>query len=153
MAIKEHTYEVKLGVAAKRIFKAVTSESYNIIPKANAHVKNVDILQGDGGVGSIRQVNFHDGFYIKNRIETIDTENKINKFAIIEGGGLGDKFDLIVHTHKFEDSSDGGCVVKIVVEYHSKGDAEVTQEDIKDEDPKFLKIIEKYLIANPEACA
>lgn len=62
MAITKDTHEIKLGVSAKRIFKALVTEPYTNLPKILPHVvKSVELLHGDGGAGTIKQTNFADG--------------------------------------------------------------------------------------------
>ncbi|KAM1001798.1 hypothetical protein ACFX13_008364 [Malus domestica] len=46
-------------VAADRLFKALIIDSDNLIPKLMAQaIKSIEIINGDGGVGSIKQINF-----------------------------------------------------------------------------------------------
>ncbi|KAI3459574.1 hypothetical protein Pfo_016237 [Paulownia fortunei] len=160
MAITKYTQEIKLRVPAKRMFKAMVTESYTILPKIipNA-VKSIEILQGDGGAGTIRQTNFPDGApypYVKHRIDVLDTENYASKYTLIEGPVLGDKLESVYYDQKFEDSSDGGSIITIVSEYYTKGDIQFKEEDIKagkDQALVFYTLTEEYLLANPNVCA
>lgn len=56
------TEEIEIQVSAKRLFKAMVTESYTNLPKVipNA-IKCRAILQGDGGPGTIRRTSFCDG--------------------------------------------------------------------------------------------
>ncbi|KAK6122763.1 hypothetical protein DH2020_043501 [Rehmannia glutinosa] len=156
MGITKYTQEIKLRVPAKRMFKAMVTESYTILPKIipNA-IKSSDLLQGDGGVGTIRQTNFPDA-YVKHRIDALDTENCVSKYTLIEGPMLGDPLESVYYNQKFEDTSDGGCIFKTVSEYYTKGDAVFKQDDIKngnDQAIGFYTLTEEYLLANPDVCA
>ncbi|KAK6122764.1 hypothetical protein DH2020_043502 [Rehmannia glutinosa] len=153
MGITKHTQEIKLRVSAKRLFKALVTESH-IISLPNA-IKNVEILHGDGGAGTIRQTNLVNGSYLKHRIEALDIDNRVSKYTLIEGPLLGDKLESIYYEQEFEDSSDGGCIAKIVSEYHTKGDIQLKEEDIKAMNDKvvpFYTLTEDYLLANPDVC-
>ncbi|KAI3459573.1 hypothetical protein Pfo_016236 [Paulownia fortunei] len=159
MAITKYTQEIKLRVPAKRMFKALVTESYTMLPKIMPNaVKSIEKLQGDGGSGTIRQTNFADGApysYVKHKIDALDTENYVSKYTLIEGPVLGDKIESISYDQKFEDSSDGGCITKIVSEYHTKGDIQLKEEDIKtgkDQALSFYTLTEEYLLANPDVC-
>lgn len=95
--------------------------------------------------------------YAKHRINAIDTENLTTKFTLIEGGWLGDKLKSIDYEVKFEESGDGGCVIKLTGEYHTKVDGVVfKQEDVKegeDQAKGFYAIAGDYLLVNPHVCA
>lgn len=44
------------------MFKALILDSSNLIPKLLPQfIKNVELIQGDGGAGSIEQINFTEG--------------------------------------------------------------------------------------------
>ncbi|KAL2469596.1 major allergen Pru ar 1-like [Abeliophyllum distichum] len=90
------------------------------------------------------------------KVDFLDPENYVSKFTLVEGDALGDQIESIVYEVKFEDSKDGGCVVKIATEYHTKGDVVLKEEDInagKDQAMGIYKACADYLIANPHVCA
>ncbi|KAL0366836.1 UNVERIFIED_CONTAM: Major allergen Pru ar 1 [Sesamum radiatum] len=160
MAVIKYPQEIKVGVSPKRMFKAMVTESYTILPKIMpVAIKSIELLHGDGGAGTIRQTNFPDGApfpYVKHRIDALDTENYVSKYTLIEGAVLGDKLESVYYEAKFEDSGDGGCIVKIISEYRTKGDAEIKEEDIKagkDQATGFYTLAEQYLLAHPHVCA
>ncbi|KAI3459568.1 hypothetical protein Pfo_016231 [Paulownia fortunei] len=160
MAVIKYPQEIKLRVSPKKMFKAMVTESYTVLPKIMPiAIKSIELLQGDGGAGTIRQTNFPDGApfpYVKHRIDALDTENCVSKYTLIEGAVLGDKLESVYYEVKFEDSSDGGCIVKIMSEYHTKGDAELKEEDIKagkEQATGFYTVAEEYLLAHPNVCA
>lgn len=56
------TQEFTCPIAPARMFTALIVESNNLIPKLLPQfIKSVDLIQGDGGSGSIEQVNFTEG--------------------------------------------------------------------------------------------
>lgn len=62
MGIFTFTDELTSPVAPSRIFKASIVDSHNLIPKLLPHaVKSIELLKGDGGAGSIKQINFTEG--------------------------------------------------------------------------------------------
>ncbi|GFP83431.1 major allergen pru ar 1 [Phtheirospermum japonicum] len=142
------------------MFKAMVTESHTLLPKIipNA-IKSIDLLHGDVGVGAIWQTNLPDGAPVpcaKHRIDGLDTEKGTSKYTMIEGGWLGDKIESIVYDVKFEEVGDGGCLIKITSEYHTKGDAILKDDDIKesiDHTKGFYIAADEYLIANPDVCA
>lgn len=59
MGVTKITQEFASPVAAGRAFRALILESNTLMPKLLPQfIKSVDTLQGDGGAGSIEQVNF-----------------------------------------------------------------------------------------------
>ena len=61
MGVIRFEKEAPAAVAPSRMFKAFV-DSHNLLPKiAPQAFKSIDILQGDGGVGTIKLWNFADG--------------------------------------------------------------------------------------------
>lgn len=62
MGIMTVSDEYTSPVASARLFKALIVDSANLIPKLiPCVVKSIDVSPSDGGVGSIRQINFTEG--------------------------------------------------------------------------------------------
>ena len=62
MGFASYTDEYTSPIAPSRIFKASIVDSHNLIPKLLPQgIKGIDLIQGNGGAGSIKQVNFIDG--------------------------------------------------------------------------------------------
>ena len=94
--------------------------------------------------------------YVKHRIDAVDKENLTYAYTLIDGDALMDKLDSISYEMKFEPSPDGGCKGKNVSTYHTKPGVEIKEEEIKDGKEKaavVFKLVEAYLLANPEAYA
>ncbi|KAK6122793.1 hypothetical protein DH2020_043455 [Rehmannia glutinosa] len=153
MGITKHIQELKLRVSAKRMFKALV---LNLTPSHFPMPSRASSSSMETGGGTIRQTNLADGSHVKIRIEAVDIDNQVSKYTVIEGPMLGDKIESIHYEQKFEDSSDGGCVAKIVSEYHTKGDIQLKEEEVKainDRALGFYTLSEEYLHANPNVCA
>ncbi|CAN6558741.1 unnamed protein product [Malus baccata var. baccata] len=121
-------------VAADRLFKALIIDSDNLIPKLMAQViKSIEIIHGDGGVGSIKQINFAE--------YTLDVENLVCKYTLIEGDVLDDKIKSISYEVSFH-------------EYDAAGDLEINEEEIrggKEGAMGMYKVVEAYLFESPGA--
>lgn len=62
MAAISLSQEFASPVAAARLFKALILDSHNLIPKLMPQaIKSIEIIHGDGGEGSIKQINFAEG--------------------------------------------------------------------------------------------
>lgn len=64
MAVTSFCDEYTSPISPARIFKASIVDSHNLIPKLMPQViKSIEITQGNGGAGSIKQINFAEGKY------------------------------------------------------------------------------------------
>lgn len=62
MGVFTYTDEYISSIPPARLFKALIVDSHNLIPKLMPlAVKSIEITEGDGGAGSIRQINFAEG--------------------------------------------------------------------------------------------
>ncbi|RVW64832.1 Major allergen Pru ar 1 [Vitis vinifera] len=156
MGVHTFTQEITTPIAPARMFKALIVDSHNLVPKLMPSIKSIEFVEGDGGVGSIKQTNFPEGShfkYLKHRIDAIDHDNYSCKYTLIEGDVLGDTLESISYEVKFE-ASGSGSVCKMTSHYHSK--IEFKDEDIKagkDKAMGMYKVVEEYLLANPDAYA
>ncbi|KAL7124174.1 hypothetical protein ABFS83_14G030200 [Erythranthe nasuta] len=156
MGITKLSQEIKVQISPKRFFKAMVTESETnlpkVIPKA---IKSVEILHGDGGAGTIRKTTFADGSAATYKIHALETENYECKFSMIEGSTLGDKLESIHFDQKIVDTKDGGCIVKLETEYHTKGDVQLSDDEIKvakEQNIGYYSLAEETLLANPSIC-
>ncbi|XP_055822289.1 major allergen Pru ar 1-like [Solanum dulcamara] len=153
-------YETKTisSIPPAKLFKASVLDADILIPKILPQaIKNVEILHGDGGAGTIKLITFGDGSQFKNmkqRVDGIDKENYTYKYTIIEGDVLMDVLESISYNIKIEPYENGGSICKNTSTYHTKGDVQIKEDDIKAGKEKaagLFKAIEAYLLANPDA--
>lgn len=154
------THDYSSPVAPSRMFKALITDSRTLLPKLLPQfIKEVNVIQGDGGAGSIEQVNFDEAApfkYVKHRIDEVDNDNLVCKYTMIEGGPLGDKIESIAYEVKFEATSDGGCLCKMISKYNVIGGFELNEEEIKEGRESSIgvcKVVEAYLLENPQVFA
>ncbi|KAI3756642.1 hypothetical protein L1987_56464 [Smallanthus sonchifolius] len=122
--------EVPSQFPAETVFK-VFNNFHDITPKVNPQVfKSIEILEGDGGVGTIRLFTFGDWDNLMGILDSIN------------------------HHVKIVPSADGGCVFKQTIIYNCKGDEKPSAEVLNFEKElyeKTYKAIEAYAVAHPEA--
>ncbi|KAL0388329.1 UNVERIFIED_CONTAM: Major allergen Pru ar 1 [Sesamum radiatum] len=154
------TYDVEIpsSIPAAKMFKAVVLDADTLIPKIMPQaIKNVEILEGDGGVGTVKIIHFGEGSQYKSakhRVDAIDTENLTHSYTIVEGDALAGALESITYHIKIVPTEDGGCICKNRSIYHIKDDVEINEEKIKEGKEKamqMLKAIEAYLHANADA--
>ncbi|XP_056168018.1 major allergen Pru ar 1-like isoform X1 [Syzygium oleosum] len=159
MGVVTYSQEITSVVAPSRMFKALFLDSH-ILPKiVPGGIKSVEFIEGDGGVGSIKQTNFGESSHIKytkHKINALDVENFYCKYTLIESDIKFEKIDFVVYEVKFVALDNGGCICKMTGEYHSKDSAELKEDGIKQGKDKAMglyKTVEEYLLANLDACA
>ncbi|RZB64650.1 Major allergen Pru ar 1 isoform C [Glycine soja] len=160
MEVLTFTDEFTSTVQPGRLFKALVLDAPNLIPKLMPEaIKNIQLVEGNGGPGSIQEITIVEGNkikHLKHRIDAIDQEKLTYSYAVIEGDAALEKVDSIAHEIKFEATKEGGCKIKNVSKYHPKAGVDVKVEDFKaarEEGLALLKVVDAYLVANPEAYA
>ncbi|OMO58399.1 hypothetical protein COLO4_34685 [Corchorus olitorius] len=151
--------EIATTIPPAKMFKAFVLDYDNLIPKILPQaIKSVETLEGDGGAGTIKQINFGQGYqfkYTKQRIDGIDKEKFTYSYTVFEGDALMNTLEKICNEIKIEATSDGGSICKSKSTYYTIGDIEIKEEEIKAGKEKasgMFKAIEAYLLANPDAC-
>ncbi|MED6171829.1 hypothetical protein PIB30_044382 [Stylosanthes scabra] len=160
MGVTTLTHEYCSSVSPPRFFKALITDSSNLLPKLLPQfIKDVTIIQGDGEAGTIEQVNFAQGSpfkYLKHRIDVVDNEKLVCKYTMIEGDSLGEKLESIVYEVNFEATGDGGCICKMTSNYNAIGEAQVNEEEVKEgreSSTGICRVVEAYLLENPQIYA
>ncbi|KAI3688075.1 hypothetical protein L1987_81781 [Smallanthus sonchifolius] len=87
----------------------------------------VDVVEGDGGPGTILKLTFKPGLgfpYYKEKFTKIDNENMIEETEVVEGGYLDIGFTLyrirIEIKENPKDDTDSSCLEKLIIEYEVK---------------------------------
>ncbi|KAL4560743.1 hypothetical protein LXL04_032897 [Taraxacum kok-saghyz] len=91
---------------------------------------NLEVIEGDGGVGTIIKVTFKPGSgisYYKEKYTMIDDEKRVREAEVIEGGHLDFGFTLyrvrIEVKDNLNDEMGSSCLVKTTIEYEVKEEA------------------------------
>lgn len=70
MAVLTYTDEYTSPIPPARAFKASILDADNLIPKLMPEAfKSIEVLQGDGSAGTIKQINFAEGWAAKTIIK------------------------------------------------------------------------------------
>ncbi|GLT32553.1 hypothetical protein SLA2020_072130 [Shorea laevis] len=153
------TYEMEVATAMPpaKMFKAFVLDADHLIPKIVPQaIKDVELVEGNGGPGSIKKITFGEGSqfkYVKHKIDGIDKENFTYSYSVIEGDALMN-LEKICYETKFVAAPDGGSICKSSSKYYTIGEIEIKEEDVKAGKEKALglfKAVEAYLFANPDA--
>ncbi|KAJ9181861.1 hypothetical protein P3X46_005908 [Hevea brasiliensis] len=158
MGVLTYETEVATGIPPTKMFKVFVLDADNIIPQILPQaIKSIEILEGNGGPGTIKKTTFAEGNefkYVKNKIEAIDKDNFTYSYTSIEGEPWIDTLEKVYYEVKIVPSADGGSICKTTSKYYPKGDSEINEALIKAGEEKIMgmfKVIEAYLSANPGA--
>ncbi|XP_047174721.1 pathogenesis-related protein 2-like [Vigna umbellata] len=154
MAVFTYEEQTTSPVASATLYQALVKDADNIVPKAVDSFKSVEIVEGNGGPGTIKKISFlEDGEtkFVLHKIETIDEANLGYSYSIVGGVALPDTAEKITIDTKITDGPDGGSLIKLTISYHGKGDAPPNEDELKAGKAKsdaLFKVIEAYLLAN-----
>ncbi|KAF5791565.1 putative Bet v I/Major latex protein [Helianthus annuus] len=141
---------------ADKVFKVI-SDFDNLAPKVNPQfIKSIETVQGNGDVGTIKNLTFGDAVPYKSakyKVDAVDPSNYSYDYSVIEGDSLIGILDSINHHVKIVPSSNGGSVYTQTVIYNCKGAEKPSEEFLKKEKEVYensYKAIEAYAAAHPE---
>ncbi|KAH9613918.1 hypothetical protein KSS87_014916 [Heliosperma pusillum] len=151
--------EIDSPVAPARLFQALSVDSHNLLPKVVPDfIQSIEVQGDPTTVGCVKQINLSEGRpykYLKNRVDEIDASKFYIKHTTFEGDVLGDTLESAVYETTYEPSG-YGTRYKMIAHYHTKGDRVETEEDVavgKIAVKMMFKVVEEYLVANPNAYA
>ncbi|KXG39554.1 pathogenesis-related protein 1-like [Sorghum bicolor] len=151
------TLEIPSPVAAPRLFRAAVMDWHTLAPKVASHVvASAHPVEGDGGVGSVRQFNFTSFMpfsFMKERLDFLDVDKCECKNTLVEGGGIGVAIETAASHIKVEPAAGGGSVVKVESTYKLLPGVDEKDEEVKAKEAvtAIFKGAEAYLVANPDA--
>ncbi|KAK7264674.1 hypothetical protein RJT34_32284 [Clitoria ternatea] len=144
------------SVSPAKLYKALAKDSDTIISKVVEAIESVEIVEGDGGPGTIKKLTVVEGgktSYVLHKVEAIDEDNLAYNYSLVGGSGLEEIFEKVSFETKVVAGSDGGSLGKVTVKYHTKGDATLSEEvrqSTKAKGTALFKAIEAYVLANPD---
>ncbi|XP_020226484.1 stress-induced protein SAM22 [Cajanus cajan] len=148
--------ETTSPVAPAKLYKAFVTDADNLIPKVVSAIQGVEIVEGNGGPGTIKKLTVvEDGEtkHVLHKIESSDEANFAYSYSVVGGVALPETAEKITFSSKFVAGPNGGSIAKLTVTHHTKGDAKPDEEELKIGKAKgnaFFKAVEAYLLANPD---
>ncbi|XP_014498954.1 class-10 pathogenesis-related protein 1-like [Vigna radiata var. radiata] len=155
MGVFTQVYDTPAAVPPARLFKAMTLDFHNLFPKLVDSIHSIEFTQGNGGPGTIKKITTIEGEeskYVLHRVDAIDEGSFVYNFSIIDGSGLPETLEKISFESQLVEGSNGGSIRKVHAKYFTKGEAVLTEEELKANQAKIqglVKLVEDYLLANP----
>ncbi|KAL7154946.1 hypothetical protein ABFS83_03G038600 [Erythranthe nasuta] len=98
-----------------------TLELAKIVPEALPMVSKIDVVQGEGGVGTILELFFLPGrkdmTSYKEKCTVVDDEKRVKETEVLEGGFLDLGFTLYRVRYEVIEKEENVCVTRVTIEY------------------------------------
>ncbi|KAM6582967.1 hypothetical protein CsatB_009969 [Cannabis sativa] len=123
------SHEMEIKAPASQVWEFYgTIRQLNLIAKQLPNVfEKIDILEGDGGVGTIVHLIFVPGVTrfksYKEKLTKVDDENRVKEAEVIEGGYLDFGFTLYRVRFEIIDKDQASSIVKSTIEYEVKDES------------------------------
>ncbi|XP_030532860.1 norbelladine synthase-like [Rhodamnia argentea] len=114
------SHETQVKVGAGKAWELYGTINLALLAKEElSHtILQLDILEGDGGVGTTIKLTFAGGFSYKEKFTKVDNERRVKETEAVEGGFLD--MGLSLYRVRFEvvgGDEEESCVIKSTVEY------------------------------------
>ncbi|KAF7836552.1 S-norcoclaurine synthase 2-like [Senna tora] len=125
----EAEYELELNVAAGEAWDLFgTLEIGKFVEQQLPHlIQKVEVIEGDGGVGTLLKLTFELGTggpnSYKEKFTKIDIEKRIKETEVVEGGYLELGFTLFRVRFEIIEKGVDSSIIKITIEYEVKEEA------------------------------
>ncbi|GLJ10575.1 hypothetical protein SUGI_0130960 [Cryptomeria japonica] len=157
MVVGSITHQIESPLEAKRLWNAFVKDGHNLMPRQAPEIfSSITLLYGDGGLGTIRQINLtpanKDFSYVKERVEEVDEEKLVYRYSHVEGGLLGKRLASNSYEFKYIPKAGGGCICSYVIHFDTLPGIppeEGKAKEIKQTSTALFRKIEAYLLANP----
>ncbi|RYR30827.1 hypothetical protein Ahy_B01g055598 isoform C [Arachis hypogaea] len=133
MAVFTFEDEITSTVPPAKLYNAM-KDADSITPKIIDDVKSVEIVEGNGGPGTIKKLTIvEDGEtkFILHKVESIDEANYAYNYSVVGGVALPPTAEKITFETKLVEGPNGGSIGKLTLKYHTKGDAKPDEEELK----------------------
>ncbi|KAI6699400.1 hypothetical protein NL676_013724 [Syzygium grande] len=121
-----HETEVKVGASKAWELYGTIKLALMVKEHLRDAVLQLDILEGDGGVGTVIKLVLAGGLSYKEKFTKVDHEHRVKETEMIEGGLLDMGFSLYrVRLEVIGKEEEELCVIKSIVEYEAADDASV----------------------------
>ncbi|XP_047148181.1 phytohormone-binding protein CSBP [Vigna umbellata] len=149
--VKEFNSQTELSVRLEALWAVLSKDFITVVPKVLPHiVKDVQVIEGDGGVGTILIFNFFPDVspsYQREEITEFDESSHEIGLRVIEGGYLSQGLSYYKTTFKLSAVEEDKTLVNVKISYDHESDIEekVTPTKTSQSTLFYLRRLEKYL--------
>ncbi|CAL0330182.1 unnamed protein product [Lupinus luteus] len=150
--------ESTASVAPAKLYKAFVTDFDNLTPKAIEAIQSIEIVEGNGGPGTIKKINVVIGGeskYVLHKVDVIDEANFVYNYSVVEGYELPESVEKISVEIRLVEGPNGGSIAKVTSKVEYKGDVQPSDEErakatAQARGDTIFQALEKYLAANPD---
>ncbi|KAJ1395491.1 START-like domain superfamily [Sesbania bispinosa] len=151
--VKEFSTQTKVSVGLETLWAALSKDFIFIVPKVLPNiVKDVQVIEGDGGVGTILIFNFlsgaSSGSYQREKITEFDELSHEIGLQVTEGGYLNQGLSYYKTNFQLSAVGENQTLVNVKIFYDHESDIEERVKPTKTSESTlfYLRRLESYLI-------
>ncbi|ESW05119.1 hypothetical protein PHAVU_011G153600 [Phaseolus vulgaris] len=150
--IKEFNTQTELSVRLEALWAVLSKDFITVAPKVLPHiVKDVQVIEGDGGVGTLLIFNFLPDVspsYQREKITEFDEGSHEIGLEVIEGGYLSQGLSYYKTTFKLSAMEEEKTLVNVKISYDHESDIEEKVKPTKTSQSTllYLRRLERYLL-------
>ncbi|XP_061367219.1 phytohormone-binding protein CSBP-like [Gastrolobium bilobum] len=151
--IKEFNTQAEFRVGLETLWAALSKDFITIVPKVLPNiVKDVQVIEGDGGVGTNLIFNFLSDVspvsYQREKITELDEFSHEIGLQVIEGGYLNKGLSYYKTSFQLSEIGEHQTLVKVKVSYDHESHIEESIKPMKTSESTlfYLRCLEKYLM-------
>ncbi|KAK2408481.1 phytohormone-binding protein CSBP [Trifolium repens] len=151
--VKEFKTQTTLNVGLETLWKAQSKDFILIAPKVLPNiVKDVQVIEGDGGVGTVLIFNFLPGIsevnYQREVITEFDELSHEIGLEVVEGGYLNQGLSYYKTTFQFSAITENKTLVNVKISYDHESDIDEKVKPTKTSQSTlfYLQRLENYLL-------
>ncbi|KAM1256586.1 hypothetical protein PS2_030487 [Malus domestica] len=149
MVVKTKQDQITVGVAVEALWKAMALDAVTVIPKIMSSVRSIDVIEGDGGLGSVLRFNlatWSDGAQTEKIVE-LDESHYRYALQVIKGPALTLRnFSALTTFFQLKKIGEQETLVDMKVVYETEKEEVNSSEIAMQPVTSYVQLLEKYLL-------
>ncbi|KAL5568262.1 hypothetical protein UlMin_024837 [Ulmus minor] len=157
MANGQLSHELEVNVPASEawdLFGTLRLSKF-IEEQCSSLVQKIDLVEGDGGVGTVVDIKFVPGTPgvtgYKEKFTKIDNEARIKEAEAVEGGYLDLGFSHYLVRFEIIEKANDSCIIKTTIEYQVKEEAAANASLVSIEPLANVVLLAQKQLTKPKA--
>ncbi|XP_009334604.2 phytohormone-binding protein CSBP-like [Pyrus x bretschneideri] len=152
MAVKTKQDQMTVGVAVEALWKAMALDAVTVIPKIMSSVRSIDVIEGDGGLGSVLRFNLATYRVESNGAQTekiVELDESHYRYAlqVIKGPALTLRnFSALTTFFQLKRIREQETLVDMKVVYETEKEEVNSSEIAMQPVTSYVQLLEKYLL-------
>ncbi|KAM1041550.1 hypothetical protein ACFX2I_030691 [Malus domestica] len=153
MVVKTKQDQITVGVAVEALWKAMALDAVIVIPKImSSIVRSIDVIEGDGGLGSVLLFNLATYSVESNRVQTekiVELDESQYRYAlqVVKGPALTLRnFSALTSFFQLRKMGEQETLVDMKVEYETEKEEANSGEIAMQPVTSYIQLLEKYLL-------